>query len=229
MTGANPCSAATFPRLSPRTLHRLQTQARRVPPTPVGPPIFTPMEQALGGALAGMVQPAIRKGTRLIDIYVKHHDPALAQRLANAVGREYIRYDIQHRSISTEETLRYLMGEEERLRNNLQRNGAALLANQAGLATALRSSGATGIGTQTQPSASGGATPANPDDLSSMIASLKAERMRLEMEQKQIERVADNVQGLLAIPGIAAAPEVSARRAGSCPGRDECGRPGAEI
>ena len=181
-------------------------------PTPMGPPIFTPLEQALGGALAGMVQPVIRKGTRLIDVYVKHHDPALAQRLANAVGREYIRYDIQHRSISTEETLRYLMGEEERLRNNLQKNGASLLVNQAGLANALQSSGATGIGTQTQPSASGGATPANPNDLSTDLASLKAERMRLEMEQTQIERVADNVKGLLAIPGIAAAPEVAARR-----------------
>ena len=40
--------------------------------------------------MAGMVRPAIRRGTRLIDLYVTHPDPVMAQRLAEAVGREYI-------------------------------------------------------------------------------------------------------------------------------------------
>ena len=38
-----------------------------------------------------MVKPVIRRGTRLIDVYVTNSDPAMAQRLAEAVGREYIR------------------------------------------------------------------------------------------------------------------------------------------
>ena len=49
---------------------------------------FTPVEEALGRAMVGMVKPAIRRGTRLIDLYVTHGDPAMAQRLAEAVGRE---------------------------------------------------------------------------------------------------------------------------------------------
>ena len=56
-----------------------------------GQMIFTPLEDALGGALSHMVKPVIRRGTRLIDVYVTNRDPALAQRLADAVGREYIR------------------------------------------------------------------------------------------------------------------------------------------
>src|SRR5207249_9531351 len=32
-------------------------------------PAFTPTEEALGGALSGMVKPVIRRGTRLIDLY----------------------------------------------------------------------------------------------------------------------------------------------------------------
>src|SRR5215510_9731964 len=43
---------------------------------------FTPLEEGLGRAMAGMVRPAIRRGTRLIDLYVTHHDPVMAQRLA---------------------------------------------------------------------------------------------------------------------------------------------------
>src|SRR5215475_5620294 len=52
---------------------------------------FTPLEEALGRAMASMVRPAIRRGTRLIDLYVTHPDPVMAQRLAEAIGREYIR------------------------------------------------------------------------------------------------------------------------------------------
>ena len=47
---------------------------------------FTPLEEALGRGMAGMVKPAIRRGTRLIDLYATHGDPAMAQRLAEAVG-----------------------------------------------------------------------------------------------------------------------------------------------
>src|SRR4030081_463762 len=60
--------------------------------------VFTPLEEALGGAIAGMVKPFIRRGTRLIDLYVKNEDPAMAQRLAEPLGREYIRNSIERRA-----------------------------------------------------------------------------------------------------------------------------------
>ena len=86
---------------------------------------FTPLEEALGRGMIGMVHPAIRRGTRLIDLYVTHGDPAMAQRLAEAVGREYIRNSIERRASSSEEALRYLLEEEERLKRNLQKSEAA--------------------------------------------------------------------------------------------------------
>jgi uncharacterized protein involved in exopolysaccharide biosynthesis len=43
---------------------------------------FTPLEDGLGGALSSMVKPVIRRGTRLIDLYISNRDPAMAQRLA---------------------------------------------------------------------------------------------------------------------------------------------------
>src|SRR4029079_2777370 len=62
---------------------------------------FTPLEDGLGRAMAGMVHPVIRRGTRLMDLYVTHGDPAMAQRLAEAVGREYIRNSIERRAPAT--------------------------------------------------------------------------------------------------------------------------------
>src|SRR5215213_3051562 len=92
---------------------------------------FTPLEEGLGGVMAGMVKPVIRRGTRLIDVYVTHTDPALAQRLSDGVGREYIRYSIERRAFTSQDTLRYLVEEEERLKKNLQKSEAAVAEYKA--------------------------------------------------------------------------------------------------
>ena len=104
---------------------------------------FTPLEEALGRAMAGMVHPAIRRGTRLIDLYVTHGDPAMAQRLAEAVGREYIRNSIERRASSSEDALRYLLEEEERLKRNLQKSEAAATEYKAKNPDALQLGGGT--------------------------------------------------------------------------------------
>src|SRR6266404_9541750 len=87
---------------------------------------FTPTEEALAGALSGMVKPVVRRGTRLIDLFVINPDPSMAHRLAEAVGREYIRSSIERRASFSQETLRYLLEEEERLKENLQKSEAAV-------------------------------------------------------------------------------------------------------
>src|SRR5437773_1649431 len=113
-------------------------------------PSFTPLEEALGGALSSMVTPVIRKGTRLIDLYVTNRDPAMAQRLAEAVGREYIRSSIEHRASFSQDTLRYLLEEEARLKKNLQKSEAAVAEYKANTPDAVQLGGsATATGSQT--------------------------------------------------------------------------------
>ena len=63
---------------------------------------FTPLEESLGRQVAAMVKPVVRRGTRLIDLYVNNRDPAMAQRLAEAIGREYIRASIESRASFSE-------------------------------------------------------------------------------------------------------------------------------
>jgi len=177
---------------------------------------FTPLEEALGGAMTGMVKPVIRRGTRLIDLYVTNRDPVMAQRLAEAVGREYIRYCIAQRAAYSQSALRYLLEEEERLKANLQQSEAAVAEYKEKTPDALQlGGGAAATGSQSGAGSSGGRGGLVEDklqELTSKLTAAKADRIRIQNELKQIDGIGDNVDALLAIPSIAAAQTVNDRR-----------------
>ncbi|PYK32008.1 MAG: hypothetical protein DME57_01595 [Verrucomicrobia bacterium] len=179
-------------------------------------PAFTPLEEALGGAISGMVKPVIRRGTRLIDLYVTNRDPVMAQRLSEAVGREYIRYSIAQRAAYSQNALRYLLEEEERLKAKLQTSEAAVAEYKEKTPDALQlGGGAAATGSQAGAGSSGGRGGLVEDklqELTSKLTGAKADRIRIENELKQIEGTGDNVDALLAIPSISAAPTVVDRR-----------------
>ena len=174
------------------------------------------MEDALGGALSRMIKPVIRRGTRLIDVYVSNRDPAMAQRLAEAIGREYIRYSIERRSFSSQDMLRYLLEEEERLKKNLQKSEAAVAEYKANTPDALQlGGGAATTGSQEGAGRTGGRGGLVEDklqELSTKLTAAKAERHRIESELQQIDQIGDQVDALVAIPSIAAAVAVVERR-----------------
>ncbi len=167
-----------------------------------GAPAFTPLD--------------IRRGTRLIDLYVVNRDPAMAQRLAEAIGREYIRSSIERRASFSQDTLRYLLEEEERLKANLQRSEAAVADYKAKTPDALQlGGGAAATGSQAGAGSSGGRGGLVEDklqELNSKLTAAKSERLRLEGELKQIEAVGDNVDAMLAVLSIANAQTVMDRR-----------------
>ena len=179
---------------------------------------FTPLEEALGRALAGMVKPMIRRGTRLIDLYVANRDPAMAQRLAEAIGREYIRNSIERRASFSQDALRYLLEEEERLKINLQKSEAAVAEYKAKTPDALQLGGGTvATGSQTGSGAGaggarGGLVEDKLQELNSKLTAAKADRLRLEGELKQIEQSGESIDALLAIPSISAAGLVNEAR-----------------
>ena len=174
---------------------------------------FTPLEEALGRGMAGMVHPVIRRGTRLIDLYVTHGDPAMAQRLAEAVGREYIRNSIERRASSSEDALRYLLEEEERLKRNLQKSEAAANEYKAKNPDALQLGGGTAAtGSQGAGGARGGLVEDNLQDINTKLAAARADQIRLEGQLQQVDQIGNNIDALLAIPSISAAPMVAAAR-----------------
>jgi uncharacterized protein involved in exopolysaccharide biosynthesis/Mrp family chromosome partitioning ATPase len=186
--------------------------------TALNEPAFTPLEDGLAGALSGMVKPVIRRGTRLIDVYVMNRDPQMAQRLAEAVGREYIRSNIEKRTTTSRETLRFLTEEEERLKTTLQKSEQAVADYKARTPDALQlGGGAAATGSQQGAgSGSGGSRGGLVEDklqeLSSKVTAAKADRMRLEADLAQIDKAGDDIDALLAVPSIAAAPNVAERR-----------------
>src|SRR5213078_1874864 len=174
---------------------------------------FTPLEDALGRAMVGMVHPATRRGTRLIDLYVTHGDPAMAQRLAEAVGREYIRNSIERRASSSEDALRYLLEEEERLKRNLQKTEAAANEYKAKNPDALQLGGGTAAtGSQGAGGARGGLVEDNLQDINTKLAAARAEQIRLEGQLQQVDQLGNNIDALLAIPSISTAPMVATAR-----------------
>jgi capsular exopolysaccharide synthesis family protein len=176
---------------------------------------FTPLEEGLGRAIVGMVKPVIRRGTRLIDLYVTHRDPAMAQRLTEATGREYIRNSIERRASMSEDALRYLLEEEERLKANLQKSEAAVAEYKAKNPDALQLGGGTAATGAQQGSGGaprGGLVEDKLQELNSKLTAAKADRIRLEGELQQIEQAGDNIDALLAIPSISAAGMVADAR-----------------
>jgi len=179
---------------------------------------FTPLEEALAGALSGMVKATIRRGTRLIDLYVTNGDPVMAQRLAEAVGREYIRNSIERRASFSQDTLRYLLEEEERLKANLQKSEAAVADFKEKTPDALQlGGGTTSTGSQTGSGSGAGGTRGGIvedklQDLSSKLTAAKTDRLRLEGELQQIEQAGDDIDQLVAIPSISASALVAEAR-----------------
>jgi polysaccharide biosynthesis transport protein len=198
--------------------HTETPQPGATPQSTTGVTTFTPLEEGLGRAMVGMVRPAIRRGTRLIDLYVTHPDPVMAQRLAEAVGREYIRNSIERRASLSEEALRYLLEEEERLKRNLQRSEAAVADYKAKNPDALQLGGGTAATGSQQGSGAGTGGPRGGlvedklQDLNNKLTAAKADRIRLEGELEQIQQSGDNINALLAVPSISAAPMVTEAR-----------------
>jgi capsular exopolysaccharide synthesis family protein len=143
----------------------------------------------------------------------------MAQRLAEAVGREYIRNSIERRSSLSEDALRYLLEEEERLKRNLQKSEAAVAEYKAKNPDALQLGGGTAATGSQQGSGSGaggsrgGLVEDKLQTLSDRLTAAKADQIRLEGELQQVDQIGNNIDALLAIPSISAAPMVmDARR-----------------
>jgi capsular exopolysaccharide synthesis family protein len=179
---------------------------------------FTPMEEALAGALSGMVKAAIRRGTRLIDVFVTSRDPLMAERLAEAVGREYIRNAIERRASFNQDALRYLIEEEDRLKLNLQKSEAAVADYKANHPDALQLGGGTvATGSQSGSGAGaggsrGGIVEDKLQDLSSKVTAVKTDRLRAEGELRQIQEAGNNLDALLEVPSVSLAPLVNEAR-----------------
>ena len=153
-------------------------------------------EDALAGAMGGMVSPLIRRGTRLIDVFVQHGDPKMAQLIANSVGREYIRQSIERRSGTSEIALQFLMEESERLKKKV-RDSEQALQDYREVQKSVSFENQENIVLDKL------------KDLNSKLTAVKADRMRLESDFAQIRQYEGNVEKLLTVASISNHPTVT--------------------
>jgi capsular exopolysaccharide synthesis family protein len=213
-----PTGKSLFGKASSPSTAQPAAGSSSTPTADLGPASYTPLEEALAAKLTKMVKPLTRRGTRLIDVFVLNYDPVIAQRLAEAVGREYIRSSIERRISLSQDSLRYLLEEEERLKRNLQKSEVAVAEYKENTPDALQlGGGAAATGSQTGAGAGsggsrGGLVEDKLQELTTKLTATKADRMRLEGELKQVEEAGDNVDTLLAVLSISSAPSVADRR-----------------
>ncbi len=170
----------------------LTTNRDFLPPSEDGRPYSA---EAIAGALTNMVNPMIRRGTRLIDVFVVHTSPKVAQTLANSVGREYIRQSIEKRTNGARMAYDFLREQAEGLRQKVaddeqkmaeqreEKGGVSLDQNENIVSARLK-------------------------ELNGRVTQAKGDRLRIESDFQKISQFKNDPDTLLTIPSIANHPSV---------------------
>ena len=148
----------------------------------------------VAGALSGMVNPLIRRGTRLIDVLVVHTDPKLAQTIADTVGREYIHQSIEKRVGASTYALDFLKEQAVDLQKKVAADEAKMQAYKEQHGVSLDQNDNI-IGAKLK-------------EINARVTQAKSDALRLKADSEKIERFKDDPAQLQTIPSIANHPTV---------------------
>lgn len=163
-----------------------------LPPSEDGKPYS---EETIVNVLSSEVNPVVRRGTRLIDVFVTHTDPKIAQMIADSMGTEYIRQSIEKRGGNVRVAYNFLLEEREKLRKKVTDSENALQAFR-------EANGSTSFDEREN------ITESKLKELNSRVTQAKADRLRLESDFAQINKFKGDADELLTIPSIANHPTV---------------------
>ena len=90
------------------------------------PEVKQKSDNALQKALARHIDAKLRRGTRLIDITVDHRSPVMAQKIAELLVQEFVRWNFEAQRDAAETARRFLLDEATRLRGKLEQSEQAL-------------------------------------------------------------------------------------------------------
>ena len=147
-------------------------------------------------ALTAELNVEIRKGTRLIDVTAEDRSPAMAQKIADRIVAEFVSSTAEARVQSTQESHEFLRAEADRI-------GTALAASEKTLqkykeqnrAVALEEKQNT-VGERLR-------------ELSAKVTAARAERLKIEADRAQVQRLAGQPpEQLLALGSVANAPGI---------------------
>lgn len=154
-------------------------------------------EQRAQSALASHVSAQLRTGTRLIDVSVEDRNPVMAQHLADLLVREFIDLNREVRMQSANEASDFLVREASRLRGKLSRSEQALQAyKEQHHAVSLEEKQNIVV--------------EKLRELNTRVTLAKAERLKLETDQAQIQKLAgETPERLLEVSSVSSLPAVA--------------------
>ncbi len=152
-------------------------------------------EESIVNVLATEVNPMVRRGTRLIDVFVTHTDPAVAQKIADTVGIEYIKQSIEKRGGNARLAYDFLLEESEKLKKKVT-------ASENALQSFREANGSVSFDEREN------IIEAKLKELNSKVTQAKTDRIRLEGDFAQINKFQKDPDQLLTIPSIANHPTV---------------------
>ncbi len=165
-------------------------------------PAFLPAEAQRGSdnmlqqALAKHIEAKLRRGTRLIDITVTHQSPIMAQKIAELLVQEFVKWNFEAQRDAAEVARHFLVDEATRLRAKLQQSEEALQSYKE------RNEAVSLDDTQN-------ITTEKLKELNSRVTNAKTERLKLESDYAEVN--SGNYRSpeeLLTISAIANTPAV---------------------
>jgi capsular exopolysaccharide synthesis family protein len=141
--------------------------------------------------LAGQLHCQLRRNTRLLEITAEHPDPAVAQLLANQVGEQFIRQEIEDEASATRTANVSLIEEASRLKSKLE-NSDRLLQQYRENKKAVSLEDRENIVVEGLGS------------VARLLQAARAERMQLQVQKEQADDAGTNVELLLALPAVRA-------------------------
>jgi capsular exopolysaccharide synthesis family protein len=153
----------------------------------------------LVGVLDRLTTVKLRRGTRLIDITVKHSDPQLTAVLANSLVNEFISDNAEQHETTSEAASGTLIKEAERLRKKLQESETAMQTyRENSKAVSLDDRQNTVV--------------AELKELSTKVTEAKYALIKLESDYNQVLALGNNPDALLSLPAVANNPSVVAAK-----------------
>jgi capsular exopolysaccharide synthesis family protein len=143
------------------------------------------------GRLGGSISPVQRKGTTFIDLYIKHQDPKVAQRLGNTVAREFMKMNIQQRLQTTDIAYKFLSDQLDEIQHKLDESELMLQAFK-------EKNGVPALDA------------VELKDVNLEMAKIRQKRLLLESDLDQIKKMGDDPARLLGLESIQADPTVDA-------------------
>jgi capsular exopolysaccharide synthesis family protein len=137
------------------------------------------------------------RGTRLIQLSFDHADPELATQVCSALISEYVELDTEQRLKAASGNIDYLQREQARIEKLLSDSEEKLNSYTRKLGSVSVTDELNIIASQLI-------------DLNTRLTVAKGERLKLEADFEQIEKIRDNPKALLQVASIAALPEIQA-------------------